>query len=224
MKISTKLQIGYLFSAFIVILAGVIIYISFKQIHNTGINLKLVDTLEHDVFELNILGDEYLLYHEKRPEIQWQIRHKALSRLLEELNFHDPDNQSLLNELIENIKLIGTVFSDLVSSHSASGDIFESEIIRQKQNRLKSRLLLESQKVLINTTQLKNQLADELFSIQKYTNWISLTLVLVTAFLSLLIGFLISRSITSPIKDLVRGTEIISSGKLESHLKTFKVS
>jgi PAS domain S-box-containing protein len=219
MKISTKLRIGYLFSAFIVILAGVIIYISFKQMHITGINLKLVDTLEQDVFELNILGDEYLLYHEKRPKIQWQIKHKELSRLLEELNFHDPDNQSLLNELIENIKLIGTVFSDLVSSHSASGDIFESEIIRQKQNRLKSRLLIESQKVLTNSTQLKNQMADDLFSIQKHTNWISLTLIMAAVLFSLLIEFLISRSITLSIKDLVRGTEKISSGNFEFRLK-----
>ena len=220
MKISTKLRIGYLFSAFIVILAGVIIYISFKQMHITGINLKLVGTLEQNVFELNILGDEYLLYREKRPKIQWQIKHKALGRHLEEVNFHDPDNQSLLNEIIENIKLISTVFSDLVSSHSVSGDIFESELLRQKQNRLKSRMLLESQKVLVTITQLKNQIADELFSIQKYTNWISLTLIMAAALFSLLIEFLISRSIISSIKDLVRGTEKISSGNLEFRLKT----
>jgi PAS domain S-box-containing protein len=220
MRISTKLRIGYLSSAFIVIFAGAIIYISFKQMHTTSINLKRVDTIQQGVFELNIVGDEFLLYHEERPKIQWQIRHKALGRLIAEVNFHDPKNQSLLIEIIEDLRLIGTVFSDLVSSHSASRDIFESELPRQKQNRLKSWLLLKSQKVLFNASQLKNQIADELFSIQKYTNWISITLIMAAALLALLIEFLISRSITSAIRDLIRGTEMISSGNLEFRLKT----
>ena len=220
MRISTKLRIGYLFSAFIVIFAGVIIYTSFKQMHTTSINLKRVDTIQQGVFELNILGDEFLLYHEARPKIQWQIKHKALGRLLEEVNFHDPDNQSLLTEIIEDLRLIGTVFSDLVSSHSASRDNFESKLLQQKQNRFKSRLLLKSQKVLSDATHLKNQMADELFSIQKYTNWISISLIIAAALLSLLIEFLISRSITSPIKDLMQGTEMISSGNLDFRLKT----
>ncbi len=220
MRISTKLRIGYLFSAFIVILAGAIIYTSFKQMHITGINLKLVDTIQQGVFELNIVGDEFLLYHEDRPKIQWQIRHKALGRLLEEVNFHDPDNEFLLIEILEDLKFIGTVFSDLVSSHSSAKDIFESKLLKQKQSRLQSRLLLKSQKVLSNATQLKKQITDELFSIQKYTNWISITLIMTAALLALLIEFLISRSITSPIKDLMRGTEMISSGNLEFRLKT----
>jgi PAS domain S-box-containing protein len=220
MRISTKLRIGYLFSAFIVIFAGVIIYISFKQMHITSINLKLVDTIQQGISELNIVGEEFLLYHEERPKIQWQIRHKALGRVLEEVNFHEPNNQSLLIEILGDLKLIGTVFSDLVSSHLTSSDNFESELLRQKQNRLKSRLLLKSQKVLSNATQLKNQMADELFSIQKYTNWISITLIMAATLLALLIEFLISRSITSPIKDLMRGTEAISSGNLEFRLDT----
>jgi PAS domain S-box-containing protein len=222
MRISTKLRIGYLFSAFIVIFAGAIIYTSFKQMHATSLNLKLVDTIQQGVFELNIVGDEFLLYHEERPKIQWQIKHKALGRLLEEVNFHNPDNQSLLIEIIEDLRLIGTVFSDLVSSHSASSDNFESELLRQKQNRLKSRLLLKSEKVLSDATQFKNQMADELFSIQKYTNWISITLIMAAALISFLIEFLISRSITSPIKDLMKGTETISSGNLEFRLKTHR--
>ena len=143
MRISTKLRIGYLFSAFIVIFAGAIIYTSFNQMHTASVNLKLVDTIQQGVFELNIVGDEFLLYHEKRPKIQWQIKHRALGRLLENVNFHDPKNQSLLMEIIEDLKLIRTVFSDLVSSHSISNNIFESKLLRQKQNRLKSRLLLK---------------------------------------------------------------------------------
>ena len=181
MRISTKLRIGYLFSAFIVIIAGIIIYTSFKQMHITGNNLRLVGAIQQSIFELNIVGDEFLLYHEERPKIQWQIKHKALGRFLEEVYFRNPNNQSLLIEIIEDLKFIGTIFSDLVSSHSASKDIFESKLHRQKQNRLKSRLLLESQNVILNATHLKNQIADQLFSVQKFTNWISMTLIAAAA-------------------------------------------
>jgi|GEM_PF-3239537 hypothetical protein len=41
MKISTKLRIGYIFSAIIVILAGVFIYSSFQQMLIKGRELNL---------------------------------------------------------------------------------------------------------------------------------------------------------------------------------------
>jgi PAS domain S-box-containing protein len=109
---------------------------------------------------------------------------------------------------------------DLVSSHSSQKDISKSKLLKQKQNRLESRLLLKSQKVLSNTTQLKKQITDALFSTQKHTNWISITLIMATAFLLFIISFLISKSITSPIKDLVHGAETVSTGNLDFRLKS----
>ena len=61
MTIATKLRIGYILSAVIVILAGVIIYISFTQMRIKSRELEFVDAISQNVFELNILSNEYLM-------------------------------------------------------------------------------------------------------------------------------------------------------------------
>ena len=115
MRISTKLKVGYMFSAFIVIFAGIIIYTSFKQMQSSSRELKFVDTITAGLFELNIAGNEFLLYQEKRPKIQWEIKYKALIRLLEKDNLLSPNRQSLLVKMREDLALVGAFFSDLVS-------------------------------------------------------------------------------------------------------------
>jgi PAS domain S-box-containing protein len=120
----------------------------------------------------------------------------------------------------EELGLVGALFSDLVSRQPASRDIFENELSRQMQNRLQSQLLLKSERVLSHATQLKNQIGDELFSIQRYTNWISVTLIVASSLFSVIIGFFIGRSIMLPIKNLIWGTETIIAGNLEFRLKT----
>jgi PAS domain S-box-containing protein len=219
MRISTKLRIGYIFSALIVIFAGAIIYLAIHQMDITGRHLKYANTITQSVFELNIFGNEFLLYREQRPKTQWHIKHKTLSRLLGEENFNNPNNQSLVIRMREDLEHIRALFLDL-SRHSTTSDILENEIPRKMQNRLQSQLLLELQKMLSYSTQLKNQIADELFSIQQYTIWLSITVIMATAFFSVIIGFLTGRSITLPLKTLMRGTETVASGNLDFRLET----
>ena len=59
MRISTKLRVGYIFSALVVILAGAIIIASFKQLHNSAKELRVIDTVMQGVFELNLAGHEF---------------------------------------------------------------------------------------------------------------------------------------------------------------------
>jgi hypothetical protein len=101
MRISTKLRIGYIFSALIVIFAGAIIYLAIHQMDITGRHLKYANTITQSVFELNIFGNEFLLYREQRPKTQWHIKHKTLSRLLGEENCNNPNNQSLVIRMRE---------------------------------------------------------------------------------------------------------------------------
>jgi len=220
MRISTKLRVGYLFSAFIVIFAGSIIFLSFKKTRSTSRKLKLVEAITQGVFELNLLGSEFLLYKEGRPKIQWQIKFNTLSRLLEKANFHNTNNQNLFIKIREDLEHIRVLFSDFVFRQSTTGDSFENEHSRQFQNRLQSQLLLKSQRVFLQTTKLKKQIENEFYSIQNYTSLLSIMLIMASALMLVVIGFLINKSITSPLKTLMRGIETVGSGNLEFHLET----
>jgi len=220
MRISTKLRIGYIFSAFIVVLAGVIIFLSFKQIHIANSELRFVDNVTQSVLELYIASNEYLLHREKRPKIQWEIQYETLSRLLGERNIHNPDLQLLVSDIRDDLDLIRTYFSEIVSIHSTTIGAHEGDLHLQMQNRLQSLLLLKSQSILDSFAQIKYQIKDNLLSIQKYTNWTIVILITASALFSVIIGYLTGWSVLSPIKNLIRGMETISSGNLEIRLKT----
>ena len=220
MRISTKLRVGYIFSALVVILAGAIIIASFKQLHNAARELRVIDTVMQGVFELDLAGHEFLLHQEKRPETQWGISYQALSRLLGQENLLSPNHRYLMDKLREDLGHANTLFSDFVSRQTSANAFPEGELSRKIQNRLQSQLLLKTQRMLSHATQLKHQIEDELFSIQRYTNWIIITLIIATALLAIISGYVISRSIIVPVRALLRGTKIIGSGNLEFRLKT----
>ncbi|CAB1075372.1 hypothetical protein D1AOALGA4SA_3192 [Olavius algarvensis Delta 1 endosymbiont] len=220
MKISAKLRTGYIFSAAIVIFAGIFIYISFKEMLIKNRELKYVDTISHNVVELNILANEYLIYREKRPKTQWDIVIDILRRLLGEAAIQASSHQSSLKEIREDIEIVRTHFSDLVSLHPRSKEMDTDELLLQTQNRIQGLMILKLQRVLSNTAQLKNQIGDELIHIQQFMSWMSITLIMVTALMSIVIGIIVSRSITSPIKHLMRRAESIGSGNLEDPLES----
>ena len=115
MRISTKLRIGYIFSALVIILAGAIIIASFKQLHDAAGELRVVDTVMQSVFELNLAGHEFLLHQEQRPKAQWEITYQALSRLLGQENLLSPNHQSVLIKLREDLAIAQTLFADFAS-------------------------------------------------------------------------------------------------------------
>jgi PAS domain S-box-containing protein len=222
MRISTKLKIIYITSVGIIIIAGAFMYASSKQLTAASINLKYVDTIMKSVFELNIVADEYLLHYEKRPHIQWEITVKKFSRHLGEKKFNDPNNQSLLIKIREDLGIVMAHFSDLVARHQASRNNLESQSSRQMQNRLQSLLQLRLQRMLSHSNQLKNQIEGTLFSIQRFSNLISIVMIVCLVLFLIIVGFFIGRDIMSPIKKLVKGTEIVSSGNILFRFETDK--
>jgi PAS domain S-box-containing protein len=172
------------------------------------------------VFELDILCNEYLMYQEKRPKIQWDIKYETVNRLLGEEKFHASGHLSQLKEIRENLIRIGTHFSDLVSLHETSNEMVDKERHQQIQDDTQSLLLLKLQRMLSHSIQLKNKIEKELIFIQQYMNWMSITLIMATALLSVVIGLLVGRSITSPIKTLIQGAESVGSGDFDVRLDT----
>ena len=156
MKIRTKLIIGAICSCLTVLLVGAISYLSFQQIQQKNQQVKLADTIVHNVFDLTIFTNEYLLYREKRPRVQWETQYRTLHRLLQESPFSDPNKQSFITELRDDLEEIKALFSEITSIHPLH-PAFNEKLTRQLQSRLQSQVLLKSQRMLSHVSQLKDQ-------------------------------------------------------------------
>jgi len=220
MRISSRLHMSTLFSTLTVFIAGAAILFTFDQVNEMSKEGTQADTIVQGVFELNILTNDYLLHHAKRPQIQWRLKHDSLTRHLSALKFRQPDKQSLLSNLTENHKDMQSLFSRLVSNYEKQIPDRNEPVHRQLEARIASQLMVKSQKMISDAFKLVRKSRKELIAVQKKTD---LFIMILFAILSAIIGansFLIGRSIVKPIAKLHSGTEEIGKGNLDYKLST----
>jgi len=64
MKISNRLHVSTLFSIVTVFVVGAVIFSMFEQVNKASEEGMVAGAVVEEVFELNILTNDYLLYHE----------------------------------------------------------------------------------------------------------------------------------------------------------------
>jgi len=64
MKISNRLHVSTLFSIVTVFVVGAVIFSMFEQVNKASEEVMVAGAVVEEVFELNILTNDYLLYHE----------------------------------------------------------------------------------------------------------------------------------------------------------------
>jgi two-component system cell cycle sensor histidine kinase/response regulator CckA len=220
MKITTRMRISTLVSTTTVIVAGTVFLFMFEQIKKTNEEHMRVHEIVQGVFELNILTDDYLLYHEKRSQAQWRLKHDSLTKLLSTLELTIPEKQSFLSKMIENHEGMKSLFSRLTSIFERRnfdrGDTFNKEL----KNRLISQLLVKSQDMIYDAFQFEKKRHKELLVLQKRSNVFIMTLMFILLAIIVANFFLIGRSVVKPITKLHRDTEVIGKGNLDYKVGT----
>ena len=179
MKISNRLHVSTLFSIVTVFVAGAVIFLTFGQMNKVSEEGMVADAITRGIFELNILTNDYLLYHEKRAQTQWRSKHDTLLRLLSALEFQKPEKQSILNNIDENHKDMKSLFSQLLSSHERENFNRNEIIHKQLEERLISQLLMKSQEMISGAFRLEGKSREEMIAMHRRTDLIILALFLI---------------------------------------------
>ena len=82
MLIKNRLHISTVFSVATFLLIGFAIFVVSHKVNEAYEHEKKANEIVQDVFHLTILTNDYLRYHTKRSQIQWQLKHNSLSKLL----------------------------------------------------------------------------------------------------------------------------------------------
>ena len=212
MKIKTKLLCVSLLSAITAVAVGVSLLWAYQRISELLVNEGLIHTIVQDVFELNILTNDYLLYHEDRPQKQWQAKHNKLSSLLAGLEFKDPEKESSLNKMRDTCKQIKTLFNRLVTQKKSLERGKKTITNERIEERLVSQLLMKTQKMVTDTFRLEDR--EKLLTVQRVSNLQILALTVVLSMATAIMSFIVMKSITKPISVLIKGSEIIGKGDL----------
>ena len=117
MKITIRLHISTLFSLVTVFVAGAVLLLMFGQMSKVSEEGAKAGSMVRGLFELNILTNEYLLYHEKRALTQWRSKHDSLTKLLSASGFRIPEKHFGLSNINEHLENMKPLFSQLLSNY-----------------------------------------------------------------------------------------------------------
>lgn len=220
MRIKNRLHISTLFSIVTVFVAGAVALLTFDQINKVSEEGITADAITRGIFELNILTNDYLLYHEKRAQTQWQSKHDSLSKLLSTLEFKKPVKQSILRNINENHEDMESLFSQLLSSYERQNFNRNGIIHKQLEERLISQLLMKSQEMISGAFRLEGKSRKEMIAMHRRTDLIIMAMFLTLLAIIAVNSFLIGRSIVRPINKLQGDTEVIATGNLDYKVGT----
>ena len=112
---------------------------------------RITNEIINDVFELNIITNDYLTHPNERAKTQWLLINNSLSTLLTKASeiFNNSEEQSIVEDINQNHASLISIFLQLVTINEANQSNGEEDTISQAvEERLANQLLIKSQKMV----------------------------------------------------------------------------
>ena len=115
MKIRTSLSLLSLIFVVLIIITGFIMFHAFGQINKEITEAHSANKVIKDIFEVNMVTNDYLIHHEKRMVQQWRLKYNSLGELLDDMRKkerhteHLPISEAMITDYI----VLGSLFVQL---------------------------------------------------------------------------------------------------------------
>jgi len=216
MKIKTRLRFNTLFSVIILLLAGLMILANSHRLGKAIQKNNAIHQITRAVFELNILSNEFVFDLSVRAKRQWHLRYDSLSKLIGSFELKSGEESLLIAEIIQNQKLLKSVFFNLTKEYTEMEDHGE-KLYRgsELRNRLADKLITKSQTMVSVSEQLAESAGQKAISVQQNASLFILMLIVAPMLLIFINSIFMGKSFVKPILNLQKGTQIIGEGNLD---------
>ena len=205
MKIKTRLL--FIVSLVITFALTILIIrlITTAQVNQTAALSQKSDAIVREVFGLNNLLNDYLLYHTQRAKSQWILEQHHITTLLAIQQYINADDIAMQKKIESVNKSNSIIFSKLT-------DAYQNGATKDLQDRLTSQLLINSQSLVANSIILSARSSTEAETLRTTTrNLINVLLVILICSVVILM-YLFYRSIIDPITKLYKGSLEVGAG------------
>ncbi|PCI26921.1 MAG: hypothetical protein COB67_09660 [SAR324 cluster bacterium] len=213
MNISTKLHLNTIFSLFLVLIVGGILWFVALEVSKSTQKNTAVEELIEGIFEINLLTQNYIRHPRQQMIDQWNMRYESFAGLISNIMFFSESEKSLVEEIKGNYKKLGILFKDL--SRESKGELLGTEFIEIQEGQILARL----HSMISSAGHLKQIRHQEMRSIQYESGLGIIVLVTLIAFLITINSFLVNRSIAVPIKNLKEKVEQIRGDNFDFQIE-----
>jgi len=218
MKIATRLKLAALVPAAMALVIGFALMSSNKVVREAQEKDRAAQRVIAAMNELSGFVSEYVLYHEERPLKQFLAEHESISGLIAAILINDREQRQILEDIRRDLGSMKDSFLKLVSNHERYDSVEGNELIREVGNRLAGRLLVWSRDVVSDASSLERLVDEELTMTQRKINLLIFILILATTLFLTIFLTGITRNITTSLRMLRKGTEVIGAGNLDHRI------
>ncbi len=217
MNIKNKLYISAGISIILVVALVSMVLVTSGRIAEENKKHQLLMDVYVSVSELDIVKYDYLLHREERMKYQWNIKHHSLGEILDGL----AEEKGLL-PIRADYAALGNLFSQITVNYEERQKYIQEgasqekiDAITELEERLVAQLLITSHSIIADTSRLAEEAHTEAMETQRVASNLTVILMIVLAIAITTSSLIIARSISKPLNELTKGTEIIGKGDLD---------
>ena len=220
MSIRTKLRISAGITIGFALIVALTVFVASRNIEQAESQDRFVERVIKDVSDLNSLSYAYLLFKDKRPKAQWQIKYASLGKALSEHTTESVTGKDLLARLRSNHEQMKQLFEAASEGANGGGPVpaKPSSSYDELKEGVTAQLLARAE-MMSNDASLLGRESEQLRDYARKTSFI---LVLASALILMVsaaaTASLLTKSIGGSIRRLKQGTQRIASGDLAFRL------
>ena len=217
MKIKAQFRINILISICLaVVVAGILFYADREIDRETEKNF-LADRISKGVFELFMVSNTYLTYHEERPREQWNVKLTSLKKMIDDARLGARNRDENLDILSKRCDEMRALFRQITSYAQRIDKPSQKEaaLVREAYERLITNLTAKGQEMVNHAFLLIQESNRDLASAKNRAIASVIVSTLLAIGISILISLLFSGRILANLSLLQRGTEIVAGGTLD---------
>jgi len=217
MNIKNKLYISAGISIVLVVTLVSLVFVTSGRIAEENKKHQLLMDVYEGIAELDMVTYDYLLHREKRMEQQWNIRHNSLGEILDRL----AEEEELISIRADYV-VLGDLFSQITTNSEERQKYIREGASQEKidaitgiEERLVAQLLTTSHSIITDASRFAEEAHIEVTEAQRVASNLTVILMIILAITVGSSSFLVARSISKPLTELTKSTEIIGKGDLE---------
>ena len=217
MKIKTQFRINIFVSICLaVVVAGILVYTD-RRIDREMEKNFLADRISKGVFELFMVSNTYLTYHEERPREQWDLKLASLKKMIDDARAARENPDENLEILSKRCDEMGALFQQITSYAQRMDKPSQKDaaLVREAYERLITNLTAKGQEMINHSFLLIQESNRDLASVKQRAIESVIVATLLAIGLSIGISLLLSRRILTDTRLLQKGTEIVAEGNLD---------
>ncbi len=213
MKIKERLYLVTAITIVLVVILSSAVFLASGKITEENKKHDFAMHIQKGVFELNIVTQEHLLFHEERMREQWYLKYDSLGGILEEESAKSLHADYIaLDDLFLQLNEYYERRQKLIQDGASQEEI---SAILALEERLVAQLLIKSQSLATSASKIAIETEVSIQRLQRSTNYLILSLIVLLTITVATSSFVVARSIAAPIKKLIDGTEIVGKGDLD---------